>query len=308
MSVNLPPILHNNRLNSIINVSDFNYQNNLISYLNADSRYTLSSIYKTALSSINSAISNLQNTDISLQNQINSLNYDAWTKIITQATSLSGSNNFIASTFSGDVTLNNGADIQLNSGMINQGTGASINQMGRTNFKNTITCGNLSQTSGSTTLKDVNCNVLTQPTNAYITQQGTSVVANNLRTTYITDLVVSNSISLPSTVVLPSTTYTGDIIMNDSRVVQNDTTGTKQNQFINTDFISDVYVDGNFSMTNLTKTCTLKNVNCDGDSIFNGSISQSTGANSFGDSTFTNLTCNNLIPLEKTNTIRRMFI
>jgi hypothetical protein len=227
MSVNLPPILHNNRLNNIINVSDFNYQNSFISYYIGDSRYTLSSIYKSAVSSINSAIATLQNTDISLQSQIDSLNYDAWTKLITQATSLSGSNNLIASTFSGDVTLNNGADIQLNSGMINQGTGASINQLGRTNFKNTITCGNLIQGSGSTSLKDLNCNILTQPTNAYITQQGTSVVANNLRTTYITDLVVSNSISLPSTVVLPSTTYTGDIIMNDSRVVQNDTTGTK---------------------------------------------------------------------------------
>jgi hypothetical protein len=98
----------------------------------------------------------------------------------------------------------------------------------------------------------------------YITQQSTSVVANNLRTTYITDLVVGNSISLPSTVVLPSTTYTGDIIMNDSRVVQNDTTGTKQNQFINTDFISDVYVDRNFTMTNNSKTSVLKNPTLDG--------------------------------------------
>jgi DNA integrity scanning protein DisA with diadenylate cyclase activity len=99
MSINLPPILHNNRLNSIINVSAFNYQNNSISYYIGDSRYTLSSIYKSAVSSINSAISTLQNTDISLQNQINSLNYDAWTKLITQATTLSGSNNLIASTF-----------------------------------------------------------------------------------------------------------------------------------------------------------------------------------------------------------------
>jgi hypothetical protein len=183
--------------------------------------------------------------------------------------------------------------------MINQGTGASINQMGRTNFKNTITCGTLSQTSGSSVLKDTNIGVLTQGTNCYITQQGTSGVANNLRSTYITDLVVSNSISLPSNVVLPSTTYSGDIIMNDSRIVQNGTTGTKTNQFINTNFIGEhVYVDGNFTMTNNSKTSVLKNPTLDGDISIGGSISQSTGANSFGDSMFPQLICDNLIPLE----------
>jgi hypothetical protein len=40
---------------------------------------------------------------------------------------------------------------------INQNSSATINQLGRTNFKNNLTCGNITQNSGGSVLKDVNC-------------------------------------------------------------------------------------------------------------------------------------------------------
>jgi len=44
MSVYLPPILHNNELNSTFNSNDFNYQFESINYVQGDKRYTKNQI------------------------------------------------------------------------------------------------------------------------------------------------------------------------------------------------------------------------------------------------------------------------
>ena len=95
--------------------------------------------------------------------------------------------------------------------------------------------------------------VITQSNNNYITQIG-STGANTFRQTYISDLVVTNSISIsisiPSgTSISSSTICTSDIILNNNWIIQTNTTTILINQLEKTDFIDLIYFDGNISAT-----------------------------------------------------------
>jgi len=59
----LPPILHNEKLNTMPS-SDFNYQNTYISYLPGDLRYVINTVYISAQSVINASITTLYNCQI----------------------------------------------------------------------------------------------------------------------------------------------------------------------------------------------------------------------------------------------------
>ena len=123
-----------------------------------------------------------------------------------------------------NIILNANNNLYLNSGNLIQYTSQS-NTLGSCNIQSLVLNGNLStnsniiQSSGSNTLLNTNIGVLTQSNNNYITQIG-STGANNLRQTYISDLVVTNSISIPSgTTISSPTTYTSDIILNNGRII-----------------------------------------------------------------------------------------
>ena len=133
-----------------------------------------------------------------------------------------------------NIILNACNNLYLNSGNLIQYTSQS-NTLGSCNIQSLVLNGNLStnlnitQSSGSNTLLNTNIGVLTQSNNNYITQIGTG--ANNLRQTYKSDLVVTNSISIPSgTTISSPTTYTSDIILNNGRIIQTNTTSTLINQ------------------------------------------------------------------------------
>jgi hypothetical protein len=61
MSVYLPPILHNNQLNSTFNSNDFNYQFESINYVKGDKRYTKKTDYNTKTGVIDSSFNLLEN-------------------------------------------------------------------------------------------------------------------------------------------------------------------------------------------------------------------------------------------------------
>ena len=62
MSIYLPPILHNRKLNTISNSSDFNYQNSYLTYLTDDMRYVISSVYTAAQTVIDTSLTTLNAT------------------------------------------------------------------------------------------------------------------------------------------------------------------------------------------------------------------------------------------------------
>jgi hypothetical protein len=55
MSINLPPILHNGQLNQLINVSDFNYSQDYITYSIGDNRFVLSANYNYEILNIDNS-------------------------------------------------------------------------------------------------------------------------------------------------------------------------------------------------------------------------------------------------------------
>ena len=168
------------------------------------------------------------------------------------------------------------------------------NIIGSCNMQSLVLNGNLStnsninQSSGSNTLLDTNCGVLTMNNNKYITQSGSSG-SNNLRQTYISDLVVTNSISIPSgTTITSPTTYTSDIVLNNGRIIQTNTDSTLINQFEKSDFIDNVNFDLNLNMTNSTASCILQNAIINGGLNIVGNINQVAGTTTLKNTTINN--------------------
>ena len=241
-------------------------------------------ISPTVLSYLNGVSSNIQTQ---INNLVSTTSSTISTNQIVQPSSLSYSNQM------NNIILNAGNNLYLNSGNLIQYTSQS-NTLGSCNIQSLVLNGNLStnsnisQSSGSNTLLNTNIGVLTQSNNNYITQIG-STGANNLRQTYISDLVVTNSISIPSgTTISSPTTYTSDIILNNGRIIQTNTTSTLINQLEKTDFIDLVYFDGNITMTNASATCILENATINNSLNIVGNITQTSGTNTFLNTTINN--------------------
>jgi hypothetical protein len=160
MAEYLMPITHNNKVNDIVNSSDFNYQNSYLTYYIADIRYVLKSTYTSTIATINESITYLQN-------EINSVNVNEWVKLIKQPIDLSGQNTIINSLFYGDIDMNNN-NISMKSRGITEYSN-SQNTFGKSTFINDVIVSNLNQTSGSSVLLDTNMGTLTQGINKYIT-------------------------------------------------------------------------------------------------------------------------------------------
>lgn len=206
-------------------------------------------------------------------------------------------------TFNGQTEYNEPLTI-INT-VLNQTQGGYIYQTGTNynTFKDSKINGylevgsNITQTGGSTTLKDLTVDNVNMNTNKGITQSG-SGVSNTLGTSTITNLTITGSVTFPSSVTIPGTTTSDDIVMNGSSVITQDTTvtTTKFNKLRYTKTL-DLDIDGNLKQIQAGTTATLKDTTIEGSTILQGDIEQTAG--------FTKLNtieCNN-ITLRENNSL-----
>lgn len=149
---------------------------------------------------------------------------------------------------------------------------------------------NLTQSGGSSSLKDLTVDNLTLRENKGISQTGTNVSNTLAGTTTTKDLIILNSVVFPSSVTVPGTTTTDDIVMEGTSVITQDltTTTTKKNIFRNTKTL-DLEVDGNISQIKGGATATLKNTTIQGTAEIQGDITQTSGT-----TVIKTLRCNNI--------------
>lgn len=157
-------------------------------------------------------------------------------------------------------------------------TGTNFNTLKDTEINGYLEVGsNLTQTGGSSVLKDLTVDNITMNTNKGITQTGTST-SNNFGTTTVSNLVITDSVTFPSSVTIPGTTTSDDIVMNSNSVITQDTTvtTTKFNIFRNTK-TKNLDIDGNLTQTQAGSTTTLKNTIIQGSTTLQGDIEQTAG-------------------------------
>ncbi len=167
--------------------------------------------------------------------------------------------------------------VQTQGGTIQQ-TGTNFNTLKDTKINGFLEVGsNITQTGGSAVLKDLTCDNISQNANKGITQSG-SGVSNTLGTSTITNLTITGTVTFPSSVEIPGTTTSDDIIMNGNSVITQDTTvsTTKFNKFRYTKTLA-LDVGGNLSMTEAGTTATLKNTVIQGTTELQGDIEQTAG-------------------------------
>lgn len=195
------------------------------------------------------------------------------------------------SNFNNTINVTNKNIVQTQTGEINQ-TGTGTNDLKDTNINGFLVVGsNITQSGGSTSLKDVTCDNLTMRSGKSITQSGTSVSNTFAGTSTIKDLIILDSVIFPSSVVVPGTTTTDDIVMEDDSVIIQDLTvepSGKTNIFRNTKTL-DLEVDGDLDMIKAGSTATLKNTIIQGTAEIQGDITQTTGA-----TVLKTISCNNI--------------
>lgn len=149
---------------------------------------------------------------------------------------------------------------------------------------------NLTQSGGSSSLKDLTIDNLTMRANKSITQTGTGVSNTLAGTTTTKDLIILDSVVFPSNVTVPGTTTTDDIVMEGNSVIVQDltTTTTKKNILRNTKTL-DLEIDGNLSQIKAGATATLKNTTIQGTAEIQGDITQTAGT-----TVLKTLRCNNI--------------
>ncbi|RYH26289.1 hypothetical protein EON65_14790 [archaeon] len=116
-------------------------------------------------------------------------------------------------------------NMPTNGHIINQG-GSGTNIFKQSNFSAAVSiAGNLTQSSGSSSLLNLSCHNITQSSNSSIIQSG--VTSNALGSTTISDLIVTSSMSFPGSVTIPSATINDDFtITGDGRILQDQTSLT----------------------------------------------------------------------------------
>lgn len=182
-------------------------------------------------------------------------------------------------------TMNNslnvvGNTLTLENGNINQIGTTSLNTLKTTSINGSFTCqSDLIQTGGNTVLKNITCDNVTMNSNKSISQSG-SGVANSLGSTQISNLVVTTSMTFPSTVTIPSATQTGDLTFTDGAMIIQDLTeaGTNYNTFMYSK-IAKLDIDGN--MVQNSGTATLLNTTVAGTLQIQGDITQTAGQSVF---------------------------
>jgi len=179
--------------------------------------------------------------------------------------------------FRDTVNIINVNAVQTQGGTIQQ-TGTNFNTLKDTKINGFLEVGsNITQTGGSAVLKDLTCDNITQNANKGITQSG-SGVSNTLGTSTVTNLTITGTVTFPSSVEIPGTTTSDDIVMNGNSVITQDTTvsTTKFNKFRYTKTLA-LDVGGDLEMTEAGTTATLKNTIIQGTTELQGDIEQTAG-------------------------------
>eukprot|EP01031_Cornospumella_fuschlensis_P036871 gene36871-44732_t len=136
-----------------------------------------------------------------------------------------------------------------NGHVITQG-GNGVNTLKQTNFIAPVAiAGNLTQTSGNSTLLDLSCGNITQSNNSSILQSG-SGIANAFGSSTVSNLVVTSTMTFPSSITIPSGTVSGDQVFSSGRIVQ-DLTQTDINQLKTTNFRS-ITLEGSAALKTVT--------------------------------------------------------
>lgn len=194
------------------------------------------------------------------------------------------------------MTLNN--ILQLINADIQQTQTGRIYQQGTNNnyLKDTYINGylevasNITQSGGSTSLKDLTIDNLTMRTDKGILQSGTNVTNSLGGTTTIKTLVVTDSVVLPANIEVPDFTTNDDIIMqSDAVIIQDVTTVTTNKNILRATKTLDFEVDGNFTQIKAGAIATLKNAIIQGTTQLQGDITQTAG-----NSVFNTISCNNI--------------
>lgn len=194
------------------------------------------------------------------------------------------------------MTLNN--ILQLINADIQQTQTGRIYQQGTNNnyLKDTYINGylevasNITQSGGSTSLKDLTIDNLTMRTDKGIFQSGTNVTNSLGGTTTIKTLVVTDSVVLPANIEVPDFTTNDDIIMqSDAVIIQDVTTVTTNKNILRATKTLDFEVDGNFTQIKAGAIATLKNAIIQGTTQLQGDITQTAG-----NSVFNTISCNNI--------------
>lgn len=202
-------------------------------------------------------------------------------------------NNIVANvplTFNNQLNLVNYDLRQTQAGRIYQ-QGTNNNYLKDTYINGYLQLGsNLTQLGGSSSLKDLTIDNLTLRENKSITQTGATVSNSLAGTTTIKDLIILNSVVFPSSVTVPGTTTTDDIVMEGDSVITQDltTATTKKNLLRNTKTL-DLDVDGNLTQIKGGSTATLKNTTIQGTAEIQGDITQTSGT-----TILKTLRCNNI--------------
>lgn len=179
--------------------------------------------------------------------------------------------------------------VQTQTGIISQG-GTGENYLKDTYINGYLNIGSdITQLGGSTSLLTLTCDTITQRADKGIIQSGN--VINSLGgTTTTKNLIITDSLTLPANVQMPSFSTSDDIIMNGTSVIIQDitTTTTNRNIFRDTQ-TQNLYVNGNILMNMGGTTATLKDTTIQGTSTLQGDITQTAGA-----CIFKTINCNNI--------------
>ncbi len=148
---------------------------------------------------------------------------------------------------------------------------------------------NLTQSGGSSSLKDLTIDNLTMRTDKSITQTG-----NNLNsfggTSTMKNLIITDSILLPSNINIPSFSTNDDIVMQtDSVIIQDITTNTTNTNILRDTKTQDLTIDGDITQIKGNGICILKNTTIQGTSELQGDITQTAGT-----TILKTLRCNNI--------------
>ncbi len=195
-------------------------------------------------------------------------------------TSTNGTNNL------SNISMLSGNNINMSGNGTLIQSGGSVNALKATNFTGSIGInGSMTQISGSNTFLNSSIGDITQSSKSII-QTGTT--ANILKSTQISDLVVTNSLTIPSAITIPSATFNGDTsYVGTAKIIQSGSTGL--NTFNGSTFDGDISTSGNILMTGGSlKTCTLNLPNITGLTTCSD-ITQVSGV-----SLLRSLTCNQL--------------
>ncbi|RYZ97415.1 MAG: hypothetical protein EOP47_21705, partial [Sphingobacteriaceae bacterium] len=190
-------------------------------------------------------------------------------------------------TQSGTSTNSNNTNTLRNINMANahviSQTGTGTNVFKDSQISTITSVGGITQSSGSSSLRDVTCNDITMRSGKSITQSGTT--NNNLGTTTVSNLVVLTSMEFPAEVTVPEATQTGDLTFTgDAKIVQ-DITSSTTNVFKDSSFKS-MTVNGDITQT--SGTATFKTLTCENPS-YSGDLLTLTDDSS---ATFENVTIN----------------